>query len=156
MTPTRRYQSPTAVVRIVFAAATVIFGAAGLAMRDAKLLAASAAFGVLWTAWDLLWDRVLGPALEWAVRALVEGVGDGPPPDVRPTLDDTIRLLESHLNRGAARHVQIQAAIRLEEIYRTVRKDPGRARAVIERARRRFPDAEELRRHAQGGSGSGG
>ncbi len=48
----------------------------------------------------------------------------------RPTLDDTIRLLESHLSQGASRSVEIQAAIRLEEIYRTVKQDPGGAWGV--------------------------
>jgi hypothetical protein len=78
-------------------------------------------------------------------RTLTEGTG-GDPVNMRPTLDDTIRLLESHLAGAAHPRVRIQAAIRLEEIYRTVKKDPDRARSVRERARALFPDAPEWRR----------
>jgi hypothetical protein len=145
MTLTGRYQSPIAVVRAVLAVASVAFGVVGLALGEPRVLAAAGALAILWTAWDVLWTRVLGPAVDWATRALTEGVS-GPSTDTRPTLDDTIRLLESHLARDAARSVHIQAAIRLEEIYRTVRKDPERAREVIARIRSRYPDAEELAR----------
>ena len=136
---------------MLFAGAAIAFGAVGLGVREPKVLAAAGAFGVLWTVWDLLADRVLGPALGWLGRALTEGSGHGAPPEIRPTLDDTIRLLESHLEGGASRGVQVQAAIRLEEIYRTVRKDPARALGVIERIRARFPDAEELARYGEEG-----
>ena len=146
MTPNPEYQKPTVVVRAVLAVATVGFGAVGLALGEPRLLAAAGALGLVWTAWDVLWDRVLGPAADWITRVLTEGVSEGPPPDTRPTLDDTIRLLESHLARDAARSVHVQAAIRLEEIYRTVRKDPDRARDVIARIRARYPDAPELAR----------
>jgi hypothetical protein len=67
--------------------------------------------------------------------------------DPLPTLDDTVRLLEHHLQPGVARSVVVQSAIRLEEIYRTVRQDPGKAREVIARARDLFPEAEELRHY---------
>jgi hypothetical protein len=146
MSPFERYVNPGVVVRTVFAAATVVFLVLGLGLRSARLLAAGAVFGLVWTLWDLLWDRVLGPGGAWAVRALTEGVGETPAA-TRPTLDDTIRLLENHLAHGADRHVEIQAAIRLEEIYRTIRKDPERARVILERVRRKYPDAEELKRH---------
>jgi hypothetical protein len=135
-----------AVIRVALAAAAITFGILGLALPDARLLAASAAFGILWTVWDFLWDRVFGPTADWITRVLTEGVSGEPPVDTRPTLDDTIRLLESHLAHDAARSVKIQAAIRLEEIYRTVRKDPDRARDVIARIRAMFPDAPELAR----------
>jgi hypothetical protein len=120
-----------------------VFGGLGLVIRDGRLLVAAGAFGILWTVWDVLWDRVIGPATEWGFRTLTEGTGSAPP-NIRPTLDDTIRLLESHLARDAARSVHIQAALRLEEIYRTIRKDPARARAVLMAARERYPDAPEL------------
>jgi hypothetical protein len=147
MTPTSRYQSPIVVVRVILAAGSIVFGGLGLALRSPRLLAAGAALGVIWTAWDLLWDRVLGPAADWIARVLTEGGSGMPPADTRPTLDDTIRLLESHLARDASRSVHIQAAVRLEEIYRTVRQDPERARDVIAKIRARYPDAEELRRY---------
>jgi hypothetical protein len=148
MAPTPDYSNPAAIVRAVLAVAAVAFGLLGLLSRDPRVLAAAGALAIMWTAWELLWDRVLGPAADWVAHLFTEDAG-GPPADVRPTLDDTIRLLESHLARDAARSVHLQAAIRLEEIYRTIRKDPARAREVIERVRRRYPDAEELRSYAR-------
>jgi hypothetical protein len=150
MAPVDPYQSPVAVVRSLLAVAAVGFGGVGLIGGDERLLVAAGAFGIIWTIWDLMWERVLGPATDWLTRALTEGVS-GPPVDTRPTLDDTIRLLESHLARDTARSVQIQAAVRLEEIYRTVKKDPERAREVIQRVRERYPDAEELERFGTAG-----
>lgn len=146
MSAFERYTNPGIVVRAVFAAATVVFLLLGLGLRSPRLLAAAAAFGLVWTLWDLLWDRVLGPGGAWAARVLTEGVGEAPAA-TRPTLDDTIRLLESHLAHGADRHVEIQAAIRLAEIYRTIRKEPERAREILEAVRRKYPDAAEIARH---------
>jgi len=134
---------PETIVRAVFAVATVIFGAVGLVAAEPRLLVAAGIFGILWTLWDVIWERWIAPGAAWGFRSLTGDLGESPP-DLRPTLDDTIRLLEAHLAGRASRRVQIQAAIRLEEIYRTVRKDPARARAVIARARERFPDAPEL------------
>lgn len=138
-----RWTQPEAVVRIAFATATIVFGGLGLVIGDGRLLVAAGAFGVLWTVWDVLWHRIIGPGAEWGFRTLTEGA-DAAPPNIRPTLDDTIRLLESHLARTASRSVHVQAALRLEEIYRTIRKDPARARAVLDAAQTRYPDAPEL------------
>jgi hypothetical protein len=143
MSPSEGWNRPEAVVRNVFAAATILFGGLGLVIREGRLLMAAGAFGILWTVWDVLWNRVIAPGMEWGFRTLTEGTG-GPPPNIRPTIDDTIRLLESHLARDASRAVHIQSALRLEEIYRTLRKDPARARAVLDAARARYPDAPEL------------
>ncbi len=152
MTPTPRYTHPAAIGRAVFAVATVLFAAAGVGLRSGRLLAAAGACGILWSLWDVFWDRLVGPVGGWLARTLLEGDAAGPPPNTRPTLDDTIRLLESHLAHGTSRAVEIQAAIRLEEIYRTIRKDPDRARAVIARVRARYPDAVELAE--RGGDGT--
>jgi hypothetical protein len=141
------FERPETVVRAVFATATIVFGVLGLLLREGRLLVAAGVFGTIWTAWDVIWDRVIGPFGSWTFQTLTEGTG-GPPVNDRPTLDDTIRLLESHLEHGATRHVQVQAALRLEEIYRTIRKDPARARGVLERIRERYPDAPELRQRA--------
>jgi hypothetical protein len=143
MSPSERWNRPEVVVRSVLAAATLLFGGLGVVIRDGRLLVAAGAFGVVWTVWDVLWNRVIGPGTEWGFRTLTEGTG-GPPANVRPTIDDTIRLLESHLARDASRGVHVQSALRLEEIYRTIRKDPARARAVLDAARARYPDAPEL------------
>jgi len=137
------FERPEVIVRGVFATATVVFGVLGLVTGEARLFVASGLFGILWTVWDVVWSRWIEPASSWAFRILTQGEG-GPPPNVRPTLDDTIRLLEQHLDGHASRAVQIQSALRLEEIYRTIRRDPAKARAVLSRARERYPDASEL------------
>lgn len=131
--------------RIVFGTATILTGLGGVVFRDDSrwfLLAGS--LGILWWTWDLFVEHVLVPFAAWASNLFVSGTGDGPPPNLRPTLEDTIRLLESHLEHRASRRVEINAALRLEEIYRTVKKDPERARGVIRRVRERYPDAPEL------------
>jgi hypothetical protein len=141
-------ERPEIVVRSLFATATVIFGVLGLVIRDGRFFVAAGIFGAVWTLWDFVWGRLIEPASTWAFRTLTEGAG-GAPPNIRPTLDDTIRLLESHLERDASQSVHIQAALRLEEIYRTIRKDPDRARAVLARAQARYPDSPELEARSQ-------
>jgi len=143
MSSSDRWTRPEVIVRGVLATATVVFGGLGLVLREGRVLVAAGMCGVLWTVWDVLWNRVIGPGTDWGFRALTEGTG-GPAPNIRPTIDDTIRLLESHLARDASRSVHIQSALRLEEIYRTLRKDRARARAVIAAAQQRYPDAPEL------------
>lgn len=132
-------------MRVSLASVTVGFGVLGLVYRLPRLLVAAGAFGVLWTLWDMVWDRILAPFGDWALTTFTEGAS-GPPANTRPTLDDTIRLLESHLAGHAEPHVQIQAAIRLEEIYRTVRHDAAKADDVVRRILDRYPTAPELRR----------
>jgi hypothetical protein len=141
-----RLSAPT-VGRAILGTATVLFFVMALVVRDdPRWYVAAGAAGIFWTLWDLVWGHLLAPLGHWIVLAFSGGLG-GPPPNVRPTLEDTIRLLESHITANAARRVQLQAAIRLEEIYRTVKNDPGRARDVIRRVRERFPDAWELDRY---------
>lgn len=140
--------SPGAVVRGFLAAATLVFGLAGFLGADARWLAASGAFGVMWLGWDFLVAQLFEPLGQWFSRLWSGGAGAGRDTvNLRPTLDDTVRLLENHLRRGVARSVVVQAAIRLEEIYRTIKKDPVKARDVIARARELAPDAEELWRY---------
>ena len=86
---------------------------------------------------------------DW-IEQLFTGYSVGVPHRDRPSLDDLIRLLESHLEQGASRQVDINSAIRLEEIYRTVKQDPEKARAVIAKVRERYPDAPELERFGEG------
>ena len=140
--------SPTAVVRGFMAAATVVFGGVALIVGDARWFAASGAFGMMWVGWDFLSGHLFGPLGDWLSRLWSGEVGiERDAANLRPTLDDTVRLLESHLRPGVARSVVVQAAIRLEEIYRTIKDDPVRAREVIARARELAPDADELRRY---------
>lgn len=140
--------SPGRVVRGFAAGATVVFGVAAVVSGEPKAWAACGAFGLMWTGWDVLGQYVFGPVGDWFVR-LWSGAGETnrDAADLLPTLDDTIRLLEHHLQPGVARSVVLQSAVRLEEIYRTVRRDPAKAREAIARARQLFPDAEELRHY---------
>jgi hypothetical protein len=135
--------TPSRIVRWAMGAATIVSAVVGYAVHDARFYVASGAFGTIWTAWDLFMDFVVGPATELLGELLGQGGGGGAS-DMRPTLDDTIRLLEHHLERGASPSVEIEAAIRLAEIYRTVKHDPERARDVIARVRARHPSAQAL------------
>jgi len=129
----------------MFGAATLASGALGLLVGgEPRLLVLSGSLGAVWLAWDLLIDYLLGPMAEFAGQLLSGDAGVQPTGDLRPSLEDTIRLLESHINSGADRHVQVNAALRLEEIYRTVKKDPQRAQEVVHLVHARFPDAREL------------
>ncbi len=139
--------SPSAAGRKALAIATVLSLILGVA--DPRWFAASAAFGTAWWGWDFLWGNVLGPLGEWFTGMLTGTATVEEPPDL--SLDDTVRLLESHLAESAVpRHVQIQSALRLAEIYRINRKDPAKAREVVERVRARWPDAPELKLAADG------
>ena len=135
--------SPFVVGRRFFAIATVAAALLGL-LGDARWFAASGAFGIAWWAWDAIWENVVGPFGGW-ITGMLTGTADvASPPDL--TLDDTIRLLEDHLTADAVpRHVQIQSALRLAEIYR-LNKQEKQAQDVIARMRARWPDAPELQR----------
>lgn len=102
----------------------------------------------MWAGWDFLGSYLFGPLGDWLSRLWSGEVGtDRGAADLRPTLDDTVRLLENHLRPGVAPSVVVQSAIRLEEIYRTIQHDPAKARDVIARARQLAPDADELARY---------
>ncbi|MGA2383427.1 MAG: hypothetical protein ABSG61_08325 [Gemmatimonadales bacterium] len=136
--------SPGVVGRRFFATATVAAALLGL-LGDPRWFAASGAFGIAWWGWDAIWENVFGPFGAWFTGMLAGTSGVEAPPDL--TVDDTIRLLEGHLSADAVpRHVQIQSALRLAEIYRLAKEDPQRARDVIARVRARWPDAPELQR----------
>jgi len=139
--------SPSAVGRRALAIATVLSVILGVA-GDARWFGASAALGTAWWAWDYLWANVIGPLGDWFTGMLTGTVSVEEPPDL--SLDDTVRLLESHLAAtDTPQHVQIQSALRLAEIYQINRKDPAKAREVIERVRARWPDAPQLRRFTE-------
>ena len=110
---------------------------------DPRLFAASGVFGTIWWLWDLAWDNVIGPFAGFLTGTLTGSISVETPPDL--TVDDTIRLLEHHLTSdGVPRHVQIQSALRLAEMYRHNRHDPARAEAVIRQVKEKWPDAKEL------------
>jgi hypothetical protein len=137
---------PGAIVRWALGAATLASLVIGLLGKSSGALVASGAFGTMWWAWDLLNDHVLTPFGDWLSGLLsgdVLAADDSDP----LTLDDTAELLEHRLKPGVAPHIVIQAAIRLEEIYRTARQDPAKARGVIERARELVCKVPQLARY---------
>ncbi len=139
--------SPGAVGRRFLATATIVAALLGV-LGDARWLAASGAFGIAWWGWDFIWQNVLGPLGGWFTGMLTGTATVQEGPDL--SLDDTIRLLENHLAAdGVPRHVQIQSALRLAEIYRVSRQDPERANAVLAKVRARWPDAPELVERAE-------
>jgi len=130
------------------AGATAVFGVAALVSGEPRAWTACGAFGLMWAGWDFLGEYLFGPVGGWFSRLWTGEAGTSPGAgDLLPTLDDTVRLLEHHLQPGVARSVVVQSAIRLEEIYRTIQRDPEKAREVIGRARQLFPDALELRHY---------
>jgi len=136
--------SASKVVRGVFATGTAVFFVVGLLVRDdARWFAAAGTLGLIWWAWDLLLDHIILPLGDWFL-GLLSGSGAGERlDDLRPTIDDTVRLLESHIAQDASEQVCVNAAIRLEEIYRMVKKDRDKAREVIQVVREKYPDAPE-------------
>ena len=90
------------IVRAFLSVATLVSGVLGFLSRDLRWFAAAAAFGTMWTVGDVLVAKVLIPLADFAAR-LLEGGVDGPPVETRPTVEDTIRLLESHLAGGGPR-----------------------------------------------------
>ncbi len=135
------------VVRAVFGTATVALVLAALLVgHEPRLFAAAAAFGAVWWSWDLLLEHVFQPLGDWIVGTVASGGVGMADHTTRPNLDELVRLLEAHLARGTSRQVDINAAIRLEEIYRTVKRDPDGARRVIALVLERYPDAPELER----------
>ena len=139
-----RPTTPSVAGRLILAAATVTSAVLGF-LGDARWFAASGAFGLAWWGWDAVWGKVVGPLGGWFLGMLTGTSGVETPPEI--TADDTIRLLEDHLRSDAVpRHVQIQSALRLAEIYRTSKHDPQRAVEVLAQVRARWPDAPEWRR----------
>ena len=142
--PQRDDPRPGAVVRWALGAATVVFLVAGLALKSTRALVASGAFGAMWWAWDLLNDNVFTPLGNWLSGLLAGDVLADDDSD-RLTLDETAELLERRLRPGTAPHIVIQAALRLEEIYRLDQHDLAKAHAVIQRARELVGDVPQLK-----------
>jgi hypothetical protein len=105
-------------VRGIFGTATIAFAGIGFVVReDPRWFVASGMCGIVWWSWDLLLEYVFEPMGDWLSDQLVGGGVMGSSAGMRPNMEETIALLESHLRRGASRKVDINAAIRLEEIY---------------------------------------
>lgn len=138
------------VVRLVFGTATVALLVAAFAVgAEPRLYAAAAVCGTIWWAWDVLAAHVFTPIGEWVNDVIVGGGAGASDRSTRPSLDEVVQMLERHLERPTSRKVDLNAAIRLEEIYRTVKRDPAAAARVIAVVRERYPDAPELARFAQ-------
>jgi hypothetical protein len=138
--------SPGVIVRRFLAVATLAFGIGGLWLRAPGAFVAAGALGTMWWAWDLLNDNVFTPFGDW-LSGLLTGDALAPDDSDPLTLDETARLLEHRLQPGVAPHIVVQAAIRLEEIYRLGKQDPVRARGVIQRARELVGNVAELARY---------
>ncbi len=151
MTPANSGVTMSRVVRALLGLATVGFLAAGFFAGDVRLYVASGAAGGLWLGFDFVVAFIFQPLEELAHHLLGGGIATGSSAPTRPSLDDTIRLLESHIARPTSRQVDVNAAIRLEEIYRTVKQDPERASEVIRTVRDRYPRAPELGRYDETG-----
>ncbi len=140
--------NPSRIPRAAFAAATIVTAALGFILEfsgiegSARLFVASGAFGLIWWAWDLIVDYVTTPLGRWAQSMMEGGSLKYTPP--RYGVDDTIRVLEQRLARGGGRKQEIQTAMRLADIYRGVKRDEIKARAVISRVREKYPEALEL------------
>ena len=148
----QRQVSVSRSVRAIFGTVTIGFLVLGFISDSPQAFAISGTCGIIWWIWDLLVDHVFVPGGDWLVRILT-GQQDDPAhlAALRPSLEETIGFLESHLEQGASRKVEINSAIRLEEIYRTVKKDPAAAGRVILRIREKYPHAPELKQYDEEG-----
>jgi len=139
---------PDRIVRAILGIATIALLLVAFGVRTSvELYAIAAVVGTAWWASDLLTEHVFRPFGGWLTDVFLSGGIGIDDATSRPKLDDLIRLLESHVARGTSQQVDINAAIRLEEIYRTVKKDPERGKAILEIVRARYPNAPELMRH---------
>jgi len=87
---------------------------------------------------------VLAPMGQAASRMFFEGANLPAPRNTSP--EATIRRLEARLEQPLSREADIQAALRLADLYRVARGDQVRAVAIVRMMRARYPDSLELRR----------
>jgi len=147
MSPSHSSLTLSAAVRSVLGLTTLVLAGAGFVFDGStQLFVAAGACATMWWAWDVLVEFVFEPIEDFAHHLLQGGAAQNDPSVARPSIDDTVRLLENHLANPTSAKVDINAAIRLEEIYRTAKQDPARAQAVIRTVRERYPDAPELQR----------
>lgn len=131
------------VIRTMFGLATVVFLAVGFLVEEPRFYAAAGLLGAIWGAWNRVVNWVFGPIGDLSFR-LLQGEANLPSPNSQPVADETIRVLELRLERTVSRESDIQAALRLADLYRVIRKDPLRADAIIGMMRKRYPEAPEL------------
>ena len=130
-------------VRIILGAAS--WGALGIALwtKDLRWAAASCGFGTFWWFSDFFGSRIFRP-FGGLVLQVFRG-GPGRPVLDQRTIHDAMSELEIQvLDQATSREVQIQAALRLSDLYRVINQDEVRAEAVMNLVRGRFPDAVEL------------
>lgn len=133
------------IIRTGLGLATVAFAIIGtLVGQDLRWYAASGLTGTMWWLWDFLSERIFQPMGHAFARMFFEG-GDLPAPPRRNPLE-TIQRLERRLEQPVSRDSDIQAALRLADLYRVINDDDVRAVALIEMMRVRYPDSVELKR----------
>jgi hypothetical protein len=154
MSPSPSSITLSSAVRRVLGLATLVFVVAGFVFdRNTPLFVAAGACATMWWAWDFLVEFVFEPIEDFVHYLLQGGAAQNDRSGLRPSLDDTVRLLENHIANPTSAKVDINAAIRLEEIYRTAKKDPAKAQEVLRTVRARYPDAPELQRYGDGDDG---
>lgn len=145
--------SASGVVRVVLAIATVGFATLGFVVDDdPRFFVASGACGTMWLAWDVIRDYVVAPMGEWLTRAGADAAAAASADLSGETIDDLIQLLERRVHGGGPAEQQVRAAVQLEELYRLVKHDPERAKAVIRWVRAQCAGARELERYSPDGA----
>lgn len=136
------------IVRAGLGAATVLFAVIGTVLGgDLRWYGASGLVGTMWWLWDFLSERVFQPLGASLARLFFEG-GDLPSSRAS-SAEDIIQRLEARLDQVISRESDVQAALRLADLYRVVRDDDLRARAVVEMMKARYPDSPELRKYLE-------
>ena len=76
----------TSLVRRILGTATIAFlGIGFLVSEDPRWFVAGGLTGILWTLWDIVWERLLAPFGDWLVAGLTGGLVEprirGPGPE---------------------------------------------------------------------------
>ena len=133
-----------AIVRTGLALGTIVFAVIGTVRRgDVGWYAASGLMGTMWWLWDFFVEWLFAPIGAALARLFLEG-GDMPP---KRDPEDTAQWLEARLEQTVTRQSDIQAALRLADLYRVMHDDPVRARAVVEMMKTRYPRDADLARY---------
>src|SRR6267143_3825296 len=110
------------IVRVGLGGATLAFAALGVLTGDTRFYLASGLTGTFWWLWDWVADAVLAPLGDMLENLFLGGgVGIPLPPESGSTGEDAIRRLEARLEHPGSPDEEVQAALRLADLYRVVR-----------------------------------